>query len=186
MIPSLLQQIGKRHVPTAGLFNVATGSRRRALPAPREFASNENDCDRSHQNDEADGVCIVKVRCERSGKARVAHGCCVEPFVAAGKVLELLSAAPRNTVRVTERNEDRPKLLAKVLAIPAGFEPATRGVEIRHSADHRLTTETPRTNGDKVRESSTNSIVFGEFFDCYLRSGRRRLGREQKFHAGTH
>jgi hypothetical protein len=52
-------------------------------------------------------------------KARVAHGCCVEPFVAAGKVLELLSAAPRNTVRVTERNEDRPKLLAKVLAIPA-------------------------------------------------------------------
>src|SRR5437870_5001428 len=59
------------------------------------------------------------------------------------------------------------------LAIPAGFEPATHGVEIRHSADHRLTTETPRTNGDKVRESSTNSIVFVEFFDCYLRSGRR-------------
>ena len=59
------------------------------------------------------------------------------------------------------------------VAIPAGFEPATHGVEIRHSADHRLTTETPRTNGDKVRSSSTNFIVFVEFFDCYLRSGRR-------------
>jgi hypothetical protein len=67
------------------------------------------------------------------------------------------------------------------MAIPAGFEPTTHGVEIRHSADHRLTTETPRTNGDKVRESSTNSIVFGEFYDCYLRSGRRgrRLSNKQ-------
>ena len=34
--------------------------------------------------------------------------------------------------------------LLKTLAIPAGFEPATHGVEIRYSAtDHRLTTETP-------------------------------------------
>src|SRR6266516_962984 len=70
-------------------------------------------------------------------------------------------------------NANRTRISLKSLAIPAGFEPATHGVEIRHSADHRLTTETPRTNGDKVRESATNSIVFVEFFGRYLRSGRR-------------
>ena len=49
-------------------------------------------------------------------------------------------------------------------------------------ADHRLTTETPRTNGDKVRESSTNSIVSVEFFDCYLRSGRKGRRFERTLH----
>jgi hypothetical protein len=73
----------------------------------------------------------------------------------------------------------------KLLAIPAGFELATHGVEIRHSADHRLTTETPRTNGDKVRESSTNFIVFVEFFDCYLRSGHAIVSAPREWRTDT-
>jgi len=40
-------------------------------------------------------------------------------------------------------------------------------------SDHRLTTETPWTNGDKGGQARAKFIVFVDLFDCYLRSGRR-------------
>jgi hypothetical protein len=41
--------------------------------------------------------------------------------------------------------------------------------------DHRLTTETPSTNGDKGGQSQAKRIVFIDLFESYLRSGRRVL-----------
>jgi hypothetical protein len=40
-------------------------------------------------------------------------------------------------------------------------------------ADHRLTTETPRTNSIKGGQTLPNTIVFVDIFDDYLRWGRR-------------
>ena len=64
--------------------------------------------------------------------------CCVEQFVMLRNALKLLGAAG-NTAQHETGFRRKPKLarnphfMGFLLAIPAGLEPATRGVEIRYS-----------------------------------------------------
>jgi hypothetical protein len=62
--------------------------------------------------------------------------------------------------------------------MPGAFVRLSHSTAIQREIDHRLTTETECTNGDKGGQSGTNLIVLAGFFDCYLLSGRRVAGAE--------
>jgi hypothetical protein len=72
------------------------------------------------------------------GELPVLRPCCVERFVMSRNALKLLGVA-RNTAQ--HENDERtkaklarnPYFMGFLMAIPAGLEPATRGVEIRYT-----------------------------------------------------